>query len=259
MNTTLQAKNDPKHPDFAYKINNSGLQSLLSIRNLTNSVEKHMEQLTKIESDMGLIYNNSLTLFQTYNAEGDHEHWENALSDINDGLTSVIESINSAVENIGSKNTTDHSELWNTFDIRLQKMKQAFKKLEIIGKEQLTEKDQSEFAKYFSHYESNLLPFITSYAGMCKAELQMIERFTQTERDEIAQLILSHIPENFTHKEAEKYETEYMNALELFRKEFSQKKNLWDTFLDILAGNTHQSPSEKVMLMRWIEGNRGDL
>jgi hypothetical protein len=84
MNTTLQAKNDPKHPDFAYKINNSGLRSLLSIRNLTNSVEKHMEQLTKIESDMRLIYNNSLTLFQTYNAEGDHEHWENALSDIND-------------------------------------------------------------------------------------------------------------------------------------------------------------------------------
>ena len=163
------------------------------------------------------------------------------------------------MEKIGSKNTTDHSGLWNTFDSRLEKMKLAFKKLEMIGKEQLNEKDQSEFAKYFSHYESTLLPFITSYAGMCKAELQMIERFTQTERDEIAQLILSHIPENFTHKEAEKYETEYMNALELFRKEFSQKKNLWDTFLDILAGNTHQSPSEKVMLMRWIEGNRIDL
>ena len=87
MHTTLQTKNDAGNPDFVYKINNSGLQSLLSIRNFTNSVEKHMERLTKIETDMRLIYNNSLTLFQTYNAEGDHEHWENTLSNINNGLT----------------------------------------------------------------------------------------------------------------------------------------------------------------------------
>jgi len=44
-----------------------------------------------------------------------------------------------------------------------------------------------------------------------------------------------------------------------FKKEFSEEKNLWDTFLDILAGGTHQSPSEHVMMERWIEGEKRDL
>lgn len=35
--------------------------------------------------------------------------------------------------------------------------------------------------------------------------------------------------------------------------------NLWDTFLDILAGGVHQSPSEHVMMERWIEGEKRDL
>ena len=48
-------------------------------------------------------------------------------------------------------------------------------------------------------------------------------------------------------------------ALVNFKKEFKEEKNLWDRFLDILAGGTHQSPSERVMLERWIEGEKGDL
>ena len=49
------------------------------------------------------------------------------------------------------------------------------------------------------------------------------------------------------------------NTDENFKKEFKEEKNLWDRFLDILAGGTHQPPSERVMLERWIEGEKGDL
>jgi hypothetical protein len=55
------------------------------------------------------------------------------------------------------------------------------------------------------------------------------------------------------------YQKDYYKALVNFKKEFKEEKNLWDRFLDILAGGTHQSPSERVMLERWIEGEKGDL
>ena len=41
--------------------------------------------------------------------------------------------------------------------------------------------------------------------------------------------------------------------------EFNKEKNLWDSFLDILADGAHQSPTENVMMSRWIEGEKGDL
>jgi hypothetical protein len=89
--------------------------------------------------------------------------------------------------------------------------------------------------------------------------LQLIERYTPEELNAITQIIVNHIPLNFTYDEAVEYENDYYKALIDFKKEFQGEKNLWDKFLDILAGGTHQSPSERVMLERWIEGEKEGL
>ncbi len=89
--------------------------------------------------------------------------------------------------------------------------------------------------------------------------LEKNKEFTFLEIDQIATNILAQLPNNYTIEEVKKYEKDYLIALEDVKKEFSQKKNLWDNFLDILAGGTHQSVEERVMLNRWIEGEKGDL
>lgn len=93
----------------------------------------------------------------------------------------------------------------------------------------------------------------------CRVLLQLIERYTPEELNEITQSIVDHIPVNFTYEEALKYQNDYYKALVDYKKEFREEKNIWDKFLDILAGGTHQSPSERVMLDRWIDGEKGDL
>lgn len=70
------------------------------------------------------------------------------------------------------------------------------------------------------------------------------------------QSILVRIPEDFTFEEADKYEQDYVKAFADYEKEFSSDKNWWDTFLDILAGGTHQSPAERVMMKSWVEGEK---
>ncbi len=104
-----------------------------------------------------------------------------------------------------------------------------------------------------------LLSSIVSYARSCRVELQMIERYTTEEMNVITQIVLSKIPKDFDVEEVGENEKDYLNALKDFKKEFSEEKNLWDTFLDILAGGVHQSPSEHVMMERWIEGEKRDL
>ena len=89
--------------------------------------------------------------------------------------------------------------------------------------------------------------------------LWRIEKYSPKELHKITEVIFNQIPEDFTFEESEKYEEEYLKALSNFRKEFSNEKNLWDKFLDVLAGGTHQTPSESVMMQRWLEGEKRDL
>ena len=83
--------------------------------------------------------------------------------------------------------------------------------------------------------------------------------YTPSEIQEIANSILVQIPPDYTIEEIKEYEKDYLIAMDDLKKEFSQKKNLWDNFLDVLAGGTHQTASERVMLNRWIEGEKGKL
>ncbi len=85
------------------------------------------------------------------------------------------------------------------------------------------------------------------------------KKYTSLEIDEIAKNILAKIPDDYSLEEIKEYKKDYLVALDDVKKEFAQKKNLWDDFLDILAGDTHQSASERVMLSRWIDGEKGSL
>jgi hypothetical protein len=46
-----------------------------------------------------------------------------------------------------------------------------------------------------------------------------------------------------------------------FQEEANKKDNLWDRFLNLLAGNLpfKQTPQERVMMMRWVNGEKGEL
>ena len=108
------------------------------------------------------------------------------------------------------------------------------------------------------NFEEIVMPLIVSHADACKLELEMIEKYTPKELDEISQVITKLIPDDFTFEEADKYEKEYLKAVKELKKEFRKDKNLWDRFLDVLAGGTHQSPSERVMMQRWVDGEKED-
>jgi hypothetical protein len=131
--------------------------------------------------------------------------------------------------------------------------------MEDLGFELLAENEQQHWKTNALNFQQSILPLFLSHALAYKVELQMIEKYTPEELSKVTQTILHNIPDNFTFEEAEKYEREYLKAMDDLEKEFHEEKNLWDTFLDILAGGTHQTPAERVMLNRWMEGEKGEL
>ncbi len=97
--------------------------------------------------------------------------------------------------------------------------------------------------------QSNLL-VIKGLSEAASLRVQMIEEFSQNELDELTKTIVSYIPRSFSSVEADKYEKEYIEAMENIKLESSKNENLWDRFLNLLAGAIpfEQSPAERVMM-----------
>jgi hypothetical protein len=123
----------------------------------------------------------------------------------------------------------------------------------------LPEAIHPQWEKEFVKPESPLLESLVAAVEACRVLLQMIERYTPDELNSLTQIIVDHIPPDFTYEEAMEYQNDYYKALTNFKNEFKKDKNLWDKFLDILAGGTHQLPSEGAMMERWLDGEEENL
>lgn len=237
----------------------SELRALLSIRNFNSALEKHYSQMLEIEKNLEEFHKNAFAIIEAHSSTESQEKWKKGLEEMNNSLKAINEVLNSVKEKVKNHDRTDSSALWKQFKSHLNNLKEANKTLENLGFEILPESEHMHWKKDACNFEDTILPLLVSHARACEIELQMMEKYTPKEIHDITQIILSFIPENFNFEDADKYEKDYLKAFEDFKKEFSQEKDLWDTFLDILAGGTHQSPSQRVMMKRWLEGERGDL
>ena len=238
---------------------NSEFRALLSIRNFNKAFDKHFEQLLQIEKNLDELNENAVAMIETHCLPESREQWKILLNKMNNSLYAVNRILRSAKDKVEKKERTDSIILWKQFELHLEKFRQTYKEMENYGFEILPEGERTRWRKDICTFEDTVFLLINSHAIACKTELQLIEKYTPKELNKITQVILDHIPEDFTFEEGDKYEKDYLKAFEEFKKEFYDEKNLWDKFLDVLAGGTHQSPSERVMMSRWLEGEKHSL
>lgn len=100
--------------------------------------------------------------------------------------------------------------------------------------------------------------------GLCTAayfKSRLVTELGAVDADALTTTILHHIPHQYSITEAERYERDYLDAMEAIKAEAGKKANLWDRVLNIIAGAIpfEQSPAERVMMQRWVDGEKGDL
>ena len=90
---------------------------------------------------------------------------------------------------------------------------------------------------------------------------QIVAELRAVDADALTTTILHHIPHRYSIAEAERYERDYLDAMEAIKTETGKKANLWDRVLNIIAGAIpfEESPAERVMMQRWVDGEKGDL
>jgi hypothetical protein len=241
---------------------NHQLRTLLTIKRFSAGLQEHGKQLEQIANDLTDFSEKSLILLGVGNEAGNSEKWKEVLDKINSRAYIINMLLETANKKVAAKVRTDSTDLWQQIEEQIEMLEATCKEIEDmadIGPELLTNGELKNWKAHILNFKESILPLFVSHAMAYKVELQMIEKYTPEELSKVTQTIMNNIPDNFTFAEAEKYEREYLKAMDDLEKELGQEKNLWDTFLDILAGGTHQTPAERVMLNRWVEGEKGDL
>jgi hypothetical protein len=159
----------------------------------------------------------------------------------------------------GSK-TIDIKESFSHFNTRLAETKTVFDTIAAYPSTQFKGIEGKEWSEIWSVIKSNLY-IIQGVAESAFIKSLMIVNFSKAEVDVLTNEIVKHIPQSFNLIEADKYKKEYLQAVKEIALESNAKNNLWDRFLNILAGNIPftQTPEERVMMRRWLDGEKGDL
>jgi hypothetical protein len=241
------------------KSHNPGLRALLSIKKLSFTLDKHFSELEQIESELHIAYKSGLFIIKANTSPEGTALWEEVSRVVNKAVEGIHDTLTGVKEMIVQNEKNGYPELWKELAVQLTVLKENSKNAVNSGWKLLPEAVHLQWETEFVKAETSLVESLIIHVDSCRVLLQMIESYTPVELNAITRMIANHIPIDFTYAEAEHYQNDYNKALVNFKNEFKKEKNLWDKFLDILAGGTHQSPSERVMMERWVDGEESNL
>ncbi len=237
----------------------SELNSVIAIKKFRQDMDRNFSQLVEIESKIRGFNNRAIDrVFNTGSAMSIAD-WKAKLVKINDAIESVTHILENGKRKIESNDKSDNSEMWVKFDALMIQLEKELEDLPQMSVNMIPPSENIEWQKEMRDSEGVFLPMVVAYADACRVELLIREKYSAEELKKLNEFIQSKTPSDFSKEEAIHYEQDYKSAVAEFISEFDKDKNLWDRFLDILAGGTHQLPSERVMLERWIVGEKGDL
>lgn len=241
------------------KSHNPGLRALLSIKHFTATLEKDYSKLLEIETELNQLNLNAQLIIDANSSPEAAAAWKLTISEIDKAVIGINATLTSVKEKTVNKDKDGYMEFWKQLTNYVTELRNNYREATNKGLEVLPERVHPQWEKDFVTLSAPLVESLVAHVDTCRVLLQMIERYTPDELNAITQIIAQNVPLDFTYEEAVEYQNDYYKALINFKKEFKQEKNLWDTFLDILAGGTHQSASERVMMERWLDGDKGDL
>jgi hypothetical protein len=241
------------------RTHNPGLRALLSIKNISATLEKEYSDIMQVESQLDETFKNGLLIIRTNTLPEETGRWEAVIHKVNSAVSGIHDTLTKAKEKVDQKENNGFPDLWKELADHVTALQENSKDAANSGFKLLPEAIHPRWEREFVELETPLLESYIMHVVSYRVLLQMIKRYTPDELNAITGMIADHIPADFTYEEALDYQNDYFKALVNFKNEFKKEKNLWDKFLDILAGGTHQSPSEGVMMERWLNGEEPDL
>lgn len=237
---------------------NLKLKAIVSIRNLVCGLSNDWKELRSLGTEIDTLIQIASSKFISNTAASSHEQWMKELSEIEKNTTSLKNVMEEVAHRIDAKNPSNLAAHWDKYKEYSSDLNIRLQSLQKLGKTHLPELFHGDWGRDWDII-THKFEAIQQLAEGSSLHLTMISEFAPKEVDELTDTILRNMPLKYTIEEAVRYEEEYMNAYQELKSQGSKNKNLWDRFLDILAGGIQQSPAERVMMQRWVNGEKGEL
>jgi hypothetical protein len=237
---------------------NPKIKAVLSIRNAVKGIADQSSQMRETGKKLDSKVENSLSLYMDQVSAESHELYLETIGRYRKSVLELKSILNTVIGFINTREAKNLTPTWDKHITYSNEVKSYLNSMYQLGLNNLESgSDQSwvkQWEEVFDSYDE-----IENISDSCKISLALIESCAPEEIDEFTQTLLKHIPVNFSIEQAEQYEKEYLAAYEELKKQASQKKNLWDRILDVLAGGTQTTPAQMVMMNRWVNGEKGEL
>ena len=237
---------------------NPAIEAVVLIRHFATAASNNWSSMKTLGGILKTDIESVTEKVHQYASEATKQKWEIELNKYDDIRQQLQKIMAETISKIKEKSTEKLSQEWGSYPQHVVKIERSYATLKQLGLDSLPENEKENWESVWGDIISTHKK-IKNQAEACSIQLQLIENHKPEEVDELTDTILKHIPFKYSAEEAHKYNEEYMQAYEEIKQEASQKKNLWDRFLDVLAGGAQQTPAQRVMMQRWVNGEKGDL
>jgi hypothetical protein len=239
---------------------NQKLRDAIKLRHLVDAISENWEQVNSVKKRVHLTLEAATKYIESYGKEPAKEIYNSKITSINANILEVEKILSQAHLVLTGKSNDLKSIKWDNLQTELTTIETIFLLIENFEENYFTNCNYSDWKDIWKVIRSNLY-IVKGLSNSSFVQLQMMETFNKEELDVLTKNILKNIPRNFSILEAEKYEKDYLQAMEAIEKEANAKTNLWDRFLNLLAGAVpfKQTPEERIMMQRWLDGEKGDL
>lgn len=234
---------------------NPQVRTLLTIKDFSTSLETYRNKVQAATQNLIANYERGLQYFSSESAPEDIRNGNELLNEVRVHANHLNHYLMLVKEKSEENREFPFKGLWKEFETRLNMLKDASQKFENLGAKNLSGEQMEQWENEIATFEKTALPEIQLNAQGVKLVLEFMAKYTPEQLEKISRIILATIPEGSTFRDAKEYEAAFLKSMREFQKEFEQQDNLWDSILEILAGGVHPSPSERVMLEKWIDGD----
>lgn len=236
------------------------LEVLIKIRNLSKGLHSKWQLLDDAKLMTENMLKEAQTVIKLHGSEVGKDSFNQDLSKLKEQISKVDELLQKFKTYIDHPTSDNTEASFAKFEKVIDETFTIFNKISNYPVNYFTDISHVDWANIWSIIQSNIYA-VQGIAQSSNIQLQMLKKFSNEEVDELTKTIFKFIPASFYMSSAIAYKNDYEQALNQMEEEANKKDNLWDRFLNFLAGNIpfKQSPQERVMMMRWIEGERGEL
>ena len=240
--------------------NNKNLETLIKLRHLSEGLNSNWEALNTAKVKVAHLLdeaNNIVKMFGSDLGKSKFQEDVNLIASLKDKIESQLAYFKNKIE---SQSSRDSSEIYKDFLSNTESISDLFAKIGKYPDDYFSGMNSADWFVVWAVIQSNIYT-VQGIGHSAFVQLQMFENFSKQEIDDLTKEIIKYIPKSYHIEDAIQYKQEYMTALAQMEEEANKKDNLWDRFLNLLAGNIpfKQTPQERVMMMRWVNGEKGEL